>query len=228
MRRLGSKFSLKFLVLIVSLVFLLGLYKLGKSFLASWGLREIAANLTARIVTVTPSPTVVVQRLQALNRLETARMVSQHIVEASSNSTWLPSFLLGERLLLIAQVEIIAGVDMSKISPDDVKVNGDKVVVSLPAPKILSARIDESGTKVFAREKGWLIFNPDKDLERQARLQALSEAKRAALQSELLPFAQKRAEENLRNFLHSLGFKQVEIQWRNPKEIAKAGEGSNG
>lgn len=228
MVRLKSKLGLRILGLSVLFLAALWLWNAGRRWLAEHGLKEIYDRLGARIVSVTPSPTVVVQRLQALNRLETARFISQHVVEAKSESPWLPSFLAGERLLLVAQVEVIAGLDMKRISTEDIEVKGDEVVVTLPPPKILSIRIDESKTQVFAREKGWLVFNPDKDLEREARLQALNEARRAAMESQLLPFARQKAEENLKTFLQTLGFKRVEIRWRTHDEMAKRGEVGNG
>lgn len=225
---LRNKPRLRLLGLLVLIFAFLWLWNTGKRWLTEQGLKEISARLSARIISVTPSPTVIVQRLQALNRLETAQFVSQHVVEAKSESTWLPSFLVGERLLLIAQVEVVAGLDMKGISPRDIEVKGDKVVINLPPPKILSMRIDETKTQVFAREKGWFVFNPDKDLEREARLQALNEARQAAMKSELLSFARQKAEENLRIFLQSLGFRQVEIQWRTQDEMVKRGEVDNG
>jgi hypothetical protein len=213
----------KLVGLVLLLVAFLWLWSAGKMWLASFRLKELTERLASRVITVTPSPTVIVERLQSLNRLETARLVSQHVVEAKAESEWLPSFLAGERLVLVAQVEVIAGVDMKEVSPKDIEVDGDKVVVSLPQPKIFSVKIDEAKTQVIARKRGWLVFNPDKDLEREARLQALSEAKLAAIKSDLLPFARQKAEENLRAFLHALGFKQVEIRWRT-SETTKRGE----
>ncbi|MFA0783005.1 MAG: hypothetical protein YYHSYBAR_001396 [Candidatus Fervidibacter sacchari] len=219
----SRKVVLKFVGLVLLLVALLWLWNAGKMWLASFRLKELTERLTSRVITVTPSPTVIVERLQSLDRLETARLVSQHVVEVKSESEWLPSFLVGERLILVAQVEVIAGVDMREISPKDIEVNGDKVFLTLPQPKIFSVKIDEAKTQVIAREKGWLVFNPDKNLEREARLQALREARAAAIKSDLLPFARQKAEENLRGFLHALGFKQVEILWRTP-EMTKRGE----
>jgi len=219
----SHKVVLKFVGLVLLLVALLWLWNAGKMWLASFRLKELTERLTSRVITVTPSPTVIVERLQSLDRLETARLVSQHVVEVKSESEWLPSFLVGERLILVAQVEVIAGVDMREISPKDIEVNGDKVVLTLPQPKIFSVKIDEAKTQVITRERGWLVFNPDKDLEREARLQALREAREVAFKSDLLPFARQKAEENLRGFLHALGFKQVEILWRTP-EVTKRGE----
>lgn len=195
--------------------------------LASLRLKELTERLGSRVITVTPSPFVVVERLQSLNRLETARLVSHHVVEVNWESEWLPSFLVGEKLLLLAQVEVIAGVNMKGISPKDIEVNGDKVKVTLPQPQIFSVKIDEARSHVLVREKGWFVFNPNKDLEREARLQSLNEAKQAALKGELLSFARQKAEENLRGFLHALGFKQVEIRWRTT-DVEKGGEGGNG
>lgn len=222
------KLGLRFLGLLVLLFAFLWLWNAGKRWLTERGLREIYARLSERVISVIPSPIVVVQKLQALNRLETAQFVSQHVIEVKSESTWLPSFLVGERLLLVAQVEVVAGLDMTQISPTDIEVKGNEVAVTLPPPKILSVRIDEAKTRVFAREGGWLVFNPDIHLEREARLQALMEARQAALKRELIPFAQQKAEENLRAFLKTLGFKKVEIRWRTHDEMVKRGEVDNG
>lgn len=214
---------------LIALVAFLWLWHSGKRLLVERGLRELTSRLRGRILTVTPSATVVVQKLQALSRLETARFVSQHLVEVKSESTWLPSFLASERLLLVAQVEVVSGIDMSEISSSDIQVSGDKVTIILPEPKIFSVKIDESGTRVFLRERGWLVFNPDKDLERQARMQAINEAKQAALREGLISFARQGAEENLRGFLRALGFKEIEIRWRSQqREVTKRGEFGNG
>lgn len=201
---------------IVVLVIIAGLWLLGilKGWMVPHFLRRAAARWTAKIFTVTPTATVIVERLQAINRLETARQVSHHVIEASADSPWLPSFLGGEKLLLIAQAEAIAGVELRHFSEDDVEVIGDRVTLHLPLPKILSVRLDETDSRVYVRERGWLVFTPDKDLERRARLQAYQEARQAALQSELLSVARQNAEANLQAFLQALGFRQVTVQWK--------------
>ncbi|MFA0754296.1 MAG: hypothetical protein IMHGJWDQ_002082 [Candidatus Fervidibacter sp.] len=195
----------------------LWLWQEGKRWWTGQRVRELMTRLTARVTTVTPSPAVILMRVQALNRLETARLVTQHIVEAKSAPSWLPEFLAGERVLLIAQAETRVGVNLQQLSQRDVQVDGDAVTLFLPPPQILSVRLDEFQTRVFTRERGWLVFNPDPQLERTARLQALQEARRAAMQSELLSFARQQAEANLTAFLHALGFRRVEIRWRTLK-----------
>ncbi len=210
-------------VVTVILVIGVGFWLLGvlKGWMVPNLLRLAAARWTAKIFSVTPTASVIVERLQAINRLETARQVSHHVVEVRVDSPWLPAFLGGERLLIIAQAEAVAGVDLQRLSADDVQVKDDQVVLHLTPPKILSVRLDETKSRVYERERGWLVFKPDKDLERRARLQAYREALQAAQQSELLSVARRNAEANLQAFLQALGFRQVKFQWESSEPDAQ-------
>lgn len=222
----SPKLAFRTFLVFLAFVTFLWAWHAGKIWLTGLS-KELTRRSRRQVVTVIPSLAIVVERLQALNRLETARFISQHIIEVSSQPEWLPSFLAGERLLLMAQVEVIAGVDMSEVSAEDICVHSDEVVINLPQPQIFSIRLDEANTRIFARQRGWLVFNLNEDLEREARLQALSEAKEASIKNNLLSLARRKAEENLRGFLHALGFKRVEIRWR-AHDVAKGGELGNG
>lgn len=140
------------------------------------GLHLLQSWLTARTTTVTGSPIIVTQ-LQALNRLETASQVSQQVVEASANRAYMPTFLGQDRLLMQVQTEMIAGIDLGRLTQDDVTVRGKNVTLRLPAPELFSVRIDDAHSKVFSRECGWLVFTPDVTLEGQGRLKVLADAR---------------------------------------------------
>lgn len=175
----------------------------GRHLLQSW--------LTSQTTTVTASPIIVTQ-LQSLNRLETASQVSQQVVEASADRDHLPAFFGKDRLLMQIHTEMIAGIDMSQLTSADVQVQGKTVTVRLPAPELFTVRIDDEHSKVFSRERGWLVFTPDVNLEDQARMKVLADA-RATGQEYLLPTARTNAEANLRQFLVILGFATVNICW---------------
>jgi hypothetical protein len=174
--------------------------------------RQSIVNLTARTTSVTAAPVIVTQ-LQGLNRLESARLVSRHVVEAKSESPVLPAFLSKDELLMLVQTETIAGVDLSRLSASDVKVDDDAVTLHLPLPRIFSVRIEDNHSQVFQRNRGWFVFNPDKDLERQARLKATMDARHAAKHSGMMATAKTNAEANLRKLFQSLGFRKVTFQW---------------
>ncbi len=197
-----GKYTL-FIALSVCCVWVLFATPLGLHVLQSW--------LASKTTTVTGSPIIMTQ-LQALNRLETASQVSQQVVEASANRENIPAFLGQDRLLMQVQTEMIAGIDLARLTQDDVSVRGKNVTLRLPAPELFSVRIDDAHSKVFSRECGWLVFKPDVTLEGQARMKVLADA-RATGQAHLLPTARTNAEIHLRQLLLTMGFTTVEIRW---------------
>lgn len=169
-------------------------------------------GLTATIYRSQPSPVVVVERLQAMRRLETARQTTMHDISVEA-SNGLPVWLAGERLRMRVVAETSAGIDLSKLKPEHVQVSGRRVRITLPEPQIFDIAIREAGTEVYHRERGWLNFHPDKTIEQRARNQAWQEARQAALQGELLDRARMNATSELQRLLEMLTFDQVQIGW---------------
>jgi len=61
------------------------------------------------------SPTVV-EMIRQLSRLETVEYSLDKIVEGERQSAYLPDFLAGDKLLLVAHGEVIAGVDLGQLN----------------------------------------------------------------------------------------------------------------
>lgn len=177
--------------------------------------RSAISHITNRVALVTAPAPVIVEKLRPLNRIETAIEVKQHIVEAKSESRLLPGFLGKDNLMMMVQTETIAGVDLSRLSDKDVSVENGVVTIRLPNPTIFHVRIDDQNSKVYNRECGLLVFKPDMDLERQARLKAQSDAYKIALSGEMMSDARLNAEQNLRTLLKSIGLNQVKFIWGN-------------
>lgn len=175
--------------------------------------QQALENISKRVTVVTTPAPVIVERLQALNRMETTRQTSRQIVEAESNSTLFPDFLTKDKLQMMVQTEIIAGVDLSRMSESDIQVDTNTVTITLPQPELFSVRIDDNNSQVYVRERGLFMFHPDKDLERQARLQAQFNARQAASTVEVMAAARTNAESNLRNLLQNLGFSNIDFKW---------------
>lgn len=175
--------------------------------------RNSINRMASRIVTITTPAPVIVEKLQALNRLETIRQIDRHIVEAKSESQILPDFLGKDKLMMQVQTETVAGVDLSLLSEKDIAVKDGIVTIHLPDPQIFYIRVDDKNSIVYTRDRGLLVFHPDTDLERQARLKAQDDARLIAMHSDVLPTAQTNAEQNLKALLKTLGFKQIEFKW---------------
>jgi hypothetical protein len=145
-------------------------------------------------------------QVQQLKQLVTVRYHMQRVVGMRE-----PKLPVGEEsILLIVEGEVDAGLDLSKITPDDIAVGNDRsVTLTFPAAQIVAAFIDEKGTRVWDRRitwwTPWVPYNPD--LEHRARLEAIADLRKAALDGHILDEARKSAETALRDFCNAVGLK---------------------
>lgn len=160
---------------------------------------------------VTPSGPVVLEQLQKMARLQTARYKGHTIVKGNTGSDVLPSFIAGDKLVFIGHGEVVAGVDLGKMQAGDIKVNGDKATIKLPKAEIFSSSLDNRQSEVFERQTG-VFSKPDPTLETKVRQEAEKQILEAARQSEIEKQAAQGAREELRRLLRMLGFKDVEFE----------------
>lgn len=160
---------------------------------------------------VTPSGPVVLEQLQKMARLETARYKGHTIVKGNTGSDVVPSFIAGDKLVFIGHGEVVAGVDLGKMQPGDIQINGDKVSIKLPPAEVFHSRLDNHQSEVFERQTG-VFSRPDPTLETRVRQEAEKQILEAAEQSEIKKHAAQGAREALRKQLGMLGFGDVEFE----------------
>lgn len=175
------------------------------------GISNFARLVTGHSTVMDTSAPAVVDKIRQLSRLEAVDYTIDKIVEGDRQSPVLPNFLAGDRLLLVAHGEVIAGVDLSQLKGNAVRVEGDSVHVSLPAPQILVARLDNTQTRVYSRDTG-LLVSADPNLESEARATAEQEISKAALADGILDKARQNARAEVTGLLYALGFRKVDVQ----------------
>jgi hypothetical protein len=149
----------------------------------------------------------VVEEIRNLSRLETASFRGQKIVEANKDMAPLPSWLVGDRVLLIADGEVTAGVELGRITEREVYVSGGTVHVHLPPAQIFSVRLDDR-SYIYDHHPG-LFGGVDNDLETEARSDAEEQVRTAALASGLLTRADKNARAVVDSLLKAAGAKAI-------------------
>jgi hypothetical protein len=156
--------------------------------------------------------TTVVQQIQTLSDLVTVKYVMQKVVieTAPPDSTFGQLFQGENRLLLLAQGNVKAGIDLKRISASDVRVSGKKIYLHLPPAEITDAYLDEQQTKVIDWQRGFLR-SFDQNLETAARQAAVDDIRRAARQAGILRDADERARLELAVFLNQAGYDQVDF-----------------
>lgn len=159
--------------------------------------------------TFNDSSATIIHDVQSLAQLETIQYTVEKVITAEIGQNAF-GFLFGDKMLFIAHGTVIAGIDMSKITDEDILVDGETLKVKLPEAEIFIATLDNDKSYVYDREKGWLTKG-ETTLETNARRVAEDAILEAALEDGILKQAQINAENYLYRFFISLGYKDVEF-----------------
>jgi Protein of unknown function (DUF4230) len=111
---------------------------------------------------------IVLSQVQTLSDLVTVKYVTEQIVQLEDGN-----ILSKDRIVLIAHGVIKAGIDLNKVTAEDLAISGKTISIHLPPPQVVDKYLDEKLTEVSLRETGWFVFHR-KDLETEARQKALA------------------------------------------------------
>jgi hypothetical protein len=162
-----------------------------------------------------------VTRVRDLNRLETATMRVASVSTIRQTYDLIPNALAGDELTLYSAGDVIAGVDLSLLQPNDIhrEPNGT-IVVHLPPPQLLVSRLDNRTSHVIQRRTG-VFRRADIGLEGRARQFAEQNIRNEAVHRSILPLAQKNAEARVAELLHTLGATKVRFETVNGNSAAR-------
>lgn len=163
-------------------------------------------------VTVARSPSLLLAARE-LSRLETLDMHIEKVIDLTESQ---PRFFgvveTRDAILLVAAVDVTMGVDLGKLREGDVQApaDGGPARICLPEPEILTSRLDEEHTFVYARNTG-LLAKRSEGLESRARQAAVAEVEGAVRQGDAATRARRQAERALRSLATELGVRDVEF-----------------
>ena len=174
---------------------------------------RIATLIAGRTTSFDTSVPVVVEHIQKLNRLETVVYSLDTVVEGDKTTPLLPDILAGDKILLVVHGQSIAGIDLSQLKPEDVRIDANNprsIHVNLPPSQVVVTSLDNEHTRVYARSTG-LLVPVDQNLESDTRAKAQQQLQAAAMADGILDAARKNARATVATLLYSLGFQQVEV-----------------
>lgn len=187
---------------------------------ASWGLYRRAAGFLDRPSSIlslpkreTATPSVMaapamIQRLRSASELTTAIHQLQTVVTVSQDRQ-VGDFTVGStELLYVAIGEVRAGIDLAELDASSFTQEGGRLVVRLPAPRILDKKIDVEKSYVYDLRRS--LFGPlDPTLQSQAEKAALDQIWRAACEGGLMARANERAALTVETLLADTGHAEV-------------------
>ena len=158
---------------------------------------------------------VVLVAVKSLARLESVAFHMERIIDLKDTQPRLLGLIdAQDEILLVAAGDVVAGIDLTKMRDGDVTAEplAHRVELRLPAPEILSARLDAGRTYVHTRKTD-LLAKRNEQIESRARELAESSIRDAALEQGILDRAAQSAEHTLTVLVRSLGYDQVHVRF---------------
>jgi hypothetical protein len=177
-------------------------------------------------VNVSYDKTVIVDKIQGVNKLETTQMVIQRDIALTLDLGNVEVFgknIERTRTQNIAITgTVAAGVDLSKLNADNVELKDNTLAITLPAPEIFNINIDEDKSRTLSDDLT-LLFRLDtltsgnkqtlnEQLQDQASKQAKEALKKGACEAQILDKANVEAEKSVKNLFLFGNLKEVTIK----------------
>jgi hypothetical protein len=159
----------------------------------------------------TPLPVVDWKRSGTLDVLEWTTTV---VIEKSRAKEGVRVLVPGQdRVVLIVNGKLRAGVDLTRVEPRNVAIDGTSIRIVVPKPTIYSIELLPAESRVYDAERSW-VFSDYTGLEVEAMDQARRElAAPNPTNTRMLETAEAVARLQLTNFLRDLGFQRVDVNF---------------
>src|SRR5512139_3010148 len=171
---------------------------------ANQTLQAQVGNLLHPTPTIIPDPVTYINEVRALARLETIQYSIEKVITGETGGGTFKA-LFGDKILFVAHGTVIAGIDMEKLQPEDLRYENGVLTVKLPPAEIFIATLDNEKSYVYQRDTG-ILAKPDINLETLVRQSAEDEIRKGALEDGILERAQVNAEAYLFKFFAALGY----------------------
>jgi len=203
-----------FLTVLVVLLFLIGGFFYLKGLLPSW-------DNPFESRTVNRTQPALLESIVDIGEYRAASGNYQ-VVTDLEHDTDLPSAILGSRTLFVAKGSVDAGVDLTTLDSNDVKLSDDgtSATITLPHAHVFPAELDVDNSYVYDRDEGFFnriggLFSTGENYEHEAYVAAekkLNEA--AAANGDLAQRAERNTAAMLESIAKALGVERVDVQFR--------------
>lgn len=152
-----------------------------------------------------------VMALQNMSELATAEYVVTKIIKANDDNTW---YKPGDRkILMTCKASLVAGIDLSKLTEQQIKINGDQISISLPKAHLLYINIKPEDIKTVYQQVSFFRDQFSSEEKNKLATQAQQQITSAVDSIGILTSAETNATIFINNFLQKLGYKNIQINF---------------
>jgi hypothetical protein len=176
-------------------------------------------NPFSTTTTVSSGP-VLLKSITSLSRYEAASGTFQVVVDLSTHTSFIPSFVAGSQTLFIGDGTVIAFVDFSDLKGSAISVSQGRtaVTIRLPAAQLEPAELNVHQSYVYAQQQGLLnrvasFFSGNPNSQQAVYIAADQKIETAARRSGLTADAERNTRAMLDGMLSSLGFTRITVEF---------------
>ena len=148
--------------------------------------------------------------LQKMSDLATAEYVVTKIIKANDNKTW---YKAGDRKILMScKASLVAGIDLSKISENDISIEGDNIALTIPHAKLIYIDIKPEDVKTVYEDISLFRTNFSSQEKDALASQAETQIKESADSLGIFITAEANATIFINNFLKKEGYQNISIK----------------
>ena len=157
----------------------------------------------------TPLPVIDWKQSGTLNVLD---WITTIVIERERKKEGVRSIIPGrDRVVLVVTGKLKGGVDLTRVQPQNVQINGTSIRIVVPRPTITTVELLPGESSVYDADRTW-VFSEYAGLELEAMEEArVKLAGPNPTNTRMLETAEAVARLQLTNFLRDLGFQKVEV-----------------
>lgn len=174
---------------------------------ANQSLQTQVSQLLNPTPTIIADPVTYINEIRSLARLETIQYSVSQVMTGEDNQGTL-GFAFGSKILVVVHGTVIAGIDMEKLQPTDMRLDNGVLYVNLPPAEILAVTLDTEKVEVYTLQEG-VLADVDPTLVLQTVQGGQEKILSVALDDGILLQAERNAEAYLIKFFAALGFNTV-------------------
>ncbi len=148
----------------------------------------------------------VVTQIQQLNRLETIAFNVDTVVSSETKGHWYNLWRDEQKGLFIARGRVLAGLDLSQLKPEQVRVSDDGKLIDIQLPPVQIFAVYLDKLEVYDLKTGLFNLQPvDKNLFEQVQATAKIQVRRSACQANILTLANNNAQKHIQSLFTLTG-----------------------
>ncbi len=153
-----------------------------------------------------------VYEVRNIGLLATSEYTIGKIIELKDDKEW---YKFGDRnILLSCKARVKAGIDLSQVRKEDITVKGSSIKIVLPYPTILSFDMDPNQVKTEMQDINGLRSEFTQEEKNRILAEGEKNIRENLKETSIIGHAKNNAEVFIENFYKELGYKDVDIEFR--------------